>query len=81
MKAVGARNSHIKLIFLVEGALIGTVGGIVGTVCGWTVARAGIRFTVMRQRKRLRGPDGEPRVFRTRDAAARVARELNRRGK
>jgi hypothetical protein len=44
----------------------------------WRVSRAGVRFAVTRRGKRLRGPDGEPRTFRTRDAAARVVRELSR---
>jgi hypothetical protein len=28
--------------------------------------------------KQLRGPDGKPKTVRTRGAAARIARELNR---
>jgi putative ABC transport system permease protein len=35
MKAVGARDVHIQLMFLVEGALIGLVGGLLGLLCGW----------------------------------------------
>ena len=34
MKAVGARNSHVLMIFLIESGLMGLVGGIVGTVLG-----------------------------------------------
>jgi len=34
MKAVGAKNSHIMLIFLIESGLMGLVGGIVGAVLG-----------------------------------------------
>lgn len=34
MKAVGAKNSHIWTIFLIESGLMGLVGGIVGTVLG-----------------------------------------------
>lgn len=34
MKAVGAKNSHVLAIFLIESGLIGLVGGIVGTLCG-----------------------------------------------
>jgi len=34
MKAVGARNSHVWTIFLIESGLMGLVGGIVGTVLG-----------------------------------------------
>jgi putative ABC transport system permease protein len=35
MKAVGARDVHIQLIFLVEGFLIGLVGGLLGLLAGW----------------------------------------------
>jgi hypothetical protein len=45
----------------------------------WHVARAGVRFTVKKGRTALRGKDGKPRTFRTRDAAARVVRQLSRR--
>jgi putative ABC transport system permease protein len=34
MKAVGAKNSHILSIFLIESGLMGLVGGIVGTLLG-----------------------------------------------
>ncbi|HCP32191.1 TPA: hypothetical protein DIT45_02965 [Candidatus Acetothermia bacterium] len=34
MKAVGAKNSHVLMIFLIESGLIGLVGGIVGTLFG-----------------------------------------------
>ena len=34
MKAVGARNSHILTIFLIESGLMGFVGGVVGTLAG-----------------------------------------------
>lgn len=34
MKAVGAKNSHIMTIFLIESGLMGLVGGIVGTLLG-----------------------------------------------
>jgi putative ABC transport system permease protein len=34
MKAVGANNSHILMIFLIESGLMGLVGGIVGTLVG-----------------------------------------------
>jgi len=44
----------------------------------WRVARSGVRFTVKRGRESARNDDGSVRTFRTRDAAARVARELNR---
>lgn len=35
MKAVGARNGHIQAIFLIEGALIGLVGGVFGTAIAY----------------------------------------------
>jgi putative ABC transport system permease protein len=35
MKAVGARNSHIQVIFLLEGALIGAIGGGIGLLLSW----------------------------------------------
>ncbi|MCK5585255.1 ABC transporter permease, partial [Candidatus Bipolaricaulota bacterium] len=34
MKAVGAKNSHVLSIFLIESGLMGLVGGIVGTLLG-----------------------------------------------
>ena len=30
MKAIGARNSHILLLFLLESGLLGLVGGLIG---------------------------------------------------
>jgi putative ABC transport system permease protein len=41
MKAVGARNSHIQLIFLVEGALLGILGGALGLLLSWLASYAG----------------------------------------
>jgi putative ABC transport system permease protein len=38
MKAVGAGNGHIQLIFLVEGALIGLVGGGMGLLLAWAAS-------------------------------------------
>ena len=38
MKAVGARNSDIMKIFLIESGLMGLVGGIFGTALGTIVA-------------------------------------------
>ncbi|MBU0595188.1 ABC transporter permease [Candidatus Bipolaricaulota bacterium] len=34
MKAVGAKNSHVWTIFLIESGMMGLVGGIVGTLLG-----------------------------------------------
>jgi putative ABC transport system permease protein len=41
MKAVGARDGHIQLIFLLEGALIGLVGGGLGLLCSWIASIPG----------------------------------------
>lgn len=39
MKAVGARNSDILLIFLIESGLLGLVGGIVGVIFGFGISK------------------------------------------
>jgi len=39
MKAVGARNSHILLIFLFESGLLGLVGGAIGIVIGYGLGK------------------------------------------
>jgi putative ABC transport system permease protein len=41
MKAVGAGNGHIQLIFLVEGAIIGLVGGGFGLLLAWAASFPG----------------------------------------
>jgi putative ABC transport system permease protein len=41
MKAVGARDIHIQLIFLVEGALIGILGGLLGLLAAWLISFPG----------------------------------------
>jgi putative ABC transport system permease protein len=54
MKAVGAGNGHIQLIFLVEGALIGVLGGGLGLLLGWTASFPGdswVRSMVQRDMK------------------------------
>jgi putative ABC transport system permease protein len=38
MKAVGARELHLRLMFLLEGALVGLIGGLLGLVLGWAVS-------------------------------------------
>jgi len=38
MKAVGARNSDIMIIFMIESGLIGMIGGVIGVSIGVTVA-------------------------------------------
>jgi putative ABC transport system permease protein len=41
MKAVGARDGHVQLIFLVEGAFVGLVGGALGLLLGWAASFPG----------------------------------------
>jgi len=41
MKAVGARNGHIQTIFVIEGALIGLIGGVLGTLLAWVASHPG----------------------------------------
>jgi putative ABC transport system permease protein len=41
MKAVGARDSHIVAIFLVEGLVIGLIGGLVGLGLAWGLSGPG----------------------------------------
>jgi putative ABC transport system permease protein len=41
MKAVGARDCHILFMFLVEGALIGLIGGGIGVLLGWIASFPG----------------------------------------
>jgi len=38
MKAIGARNSNILMIFLIESGLLGLIGGIVGALIGAGIA-------------------------------------------
>lgn len=39
MKAVGATNREITLIFLIEAALVGLVGGVIGVFIGFVIAK------------------------------------------
>jgi putative ABC transport system permease protein len=41
MKAVGAKDSHIQWIFLVEGGLLGLAGGALGLLCSWLASFPG----------------------------------------
>jgi putative ABC transport system permease protein len=41
MKALGARDAHIQLLFLAEGALLGAVGGVGGVVVAWLASFPG----------------------------------------
>ena len=54
MKAVGADNSHLQFIFLVEGALIGLLGAGFGLLLAWAASYPGdawVRSMVMRDMK------------------------------
>lgn len=48
MKAIGAKNSDVLLIFLIESGLIGLVGGLIGLGIGFGVAKA-IEFVAINQ--------------------------------
>jgi ABC-type lipoprotein release transport system permease subunit len=37
MKAIGAEDGEIRLIFFVEAAVIGLVGGVVGVLAAWGI--------------------------------------------
>lgn len=41
MKAIGAQNKNILLIFVMESGLLGAVGGVLGVVLGYLIASAG----------------------------------------
>lgn len=38
MKAVGARNADILIIFLIESGLLGMLGGTIGVLLGWGIS-------------------------------------------
>lgn len=40
LKAIGARDSDVLRVFLVEAVVLGLVGGVLGTLAGWGVATA-----------------------------------------
>ncbi|HEX2897024.1 MAG TPA: FtsX-like permease family protein, partial [candidate division Zixibacteria bacterium] len=40
LKSLGADEKEIKLMFLVESALIGSIGSILGILTGWGISRA-----------------------------------------
>lgn len=44
MKAVGAKNSAVLSIFLIEAGVIGLIGGVIGTVLGVGLAKLGELF-------------------------------------
>ena len=41
MKAIGAKNSDIVMIFLFESAVVGLFGGILGVLLGYLIAKGG----------------------------------------
>ena len=41
MKAIGARNSNIMFVFVFESGLLGLVGGILGVILGYLIAKTG----------------------------------------
>jgi putative ABC transport system permease protein len=41
MKALGARDGHILLIFLIEGAVLGVAGSLIGLLLGWLASIPG----------------------------------------
>jgi putative ABC transport system permease protein len=54
MKAVGAGDGHVQLVFLLEGAIIGLLGGGVGLLLAWAASIPGdrwVRSIVMRDMK------------------------------
>ena len=38
MKSIGARNSDILLVFLIESCALGIVGGIIGVIVGMSIS-------------------------------------------
>ncbi|MBI4153009.1 ABC transporter permease [Candidatus Woesearchaeota archaeon] len=44
MKAIGAQNRDIMVIFVFESGFLGMVGGIIGVFSGWAVAALGGKF-------------------------------------
>jgi len=44
MKAVGARNSSIVFVFIIESGFVGMIGGIMGVLLGFIISSAGGAF-------------------------------------
>jgi putative ABC transport system permease protein len=40
MKAIGAKNSEIMVLFLIESGLLGLVGGVIGVILGYIMGKA-----------------------------------------
>lgn len=47
MKAIGAKNSHILLLFLIESGLLGLVGGLIGILIGIGLAKLAEYFATI----------------------------------
>jgi ABC-type antimicrobial peptide transport system permease subunit len=39
LKAIGARDRDVRRVFLIEASLLGFIGGVLGTMTGWGIAR------------------------------------------
>ncbi len=48
MKAIGARNRDISSIFILEAGFLGMIGGSLGVILGWIIAK-GIEFVAINQ--------------------------------
>jgi putative ABC transport system permease protein len=46
MKAVGAKDRHVMALFLIEGSLIGLLGGGLGVLIGWVVSFPGDNYAL-----------------------------------
>ena len=62
MKAIGASDSDIRRIFLVEASAIGVLGGVFGVLLGWVVAR-GVNFAANIYIQRQGGDPGNLFTF------------------
>ncbi|MEM3713046.1 MAG: FtsX-like permease family protein [Thermoproteota archaeon] len=69
IKCLGAMNRHVLTIFLIEGFLLGLMGGVIGSITGWGVAALWqYLLPVMRQ---------EPAQLQALIVAARLWLEFN----
>ena len=41
MKSIGAKNNFILLVFIIESGILGLIGGIIGVILGYLIAKAG----------------------------------------
>jgi putative ABC transport system permease protein len=70
MKAVGARDGDIQRIFLLEGALIGLLGGLLGLLIGWSASFPINDYVAGRLEEESRSPlQGIAAVYPARRAA------------